>query len=62
VKDISPDGELFLSDSESLGVHIEMVRRNGAITRKLVENLVQMDLKLSEDVQLLRKGNEYIII
>jgi hypothetical protein len=37
-----------------------MVRRNGASTHKLVDNLVQMGLKLSEDVQLLRKDNEYL--
>jgi hypothetical protein len=51
VKDISPDGELILSDPDSLGVQIEMVRLDGA-------SLVQMVLKLSEDVQLLRKDNE----
>jgi hypothetical protein len=60
VNDISPDGELILSDSESLGVQIEMVRFNGASTHKLVDNLVQMVLKFSEDVQLLRKDNEYL--
>jgi hypothetical protein len=56
VKDISLDGELILSDPETLGVQIEMVRLNGASTHKLV----QMVLKLSKDVQLLRKGNEYL--
>jgi hypothetical protein len=37
-----------------------MVRHNGASTHKLVDNLVQMVLKLSKDVQLLRKDNEYL--
>ncbi|KDR17953.1 hypothetical protein L798_08171 [Zootermopsis nevadensis] len=60
VKDISPDGASMPLDPESLGVQIEMVRRNGASTHKLVENLVQMVLKLSEDVQLLRKDNGYL--
>jgi hypothetical protein len=60
VKNISPDGKLILSDPESLGVQIEMVRRSGASTHKLVDNLVQMVLKLSENVQLLRKDNEFL--
>jgi hypothetical protein len=60
VKDISLDGELILSDPESLGVQIEMVRLKGASAHKLVDNLVQMVLKLSEDVQLLRKDKEYL--
>jgi hypothetical protein len=60
VKGISQDGELIISDPDSLGVQIEMMRLNAASTHKLVENLVQMVLKLSEDVQLLRKDNEYL--
>ncbi|KDR11797.1 hypothetical protein L798_14176 [Zootermopsis nevadensis] len=36
-----------------------MVHLNGASTHKIIDNLVQMVFKLSEDVQLLRKDNEY---
>jgi hypothetical protein len=36
------------------------VRLNGASTHNLVENLVQKILKLSEDVQQLRKDIEYL--
>jgi hypothetical protein len=36
------------------------VRLNGVSTHNLVENLIQTVLKLSEDVQQLRKGNEHL--
>jgi hypothetical protein len=62
VKAVSPETVLilpYLKDPESLGVQLETVRLSGASTHNLVENLVQMVLKLSEDVQQLRKDNEY---
>jgi hypothetical protein len=49
-----------LKDTESLSVQLQTVRLNGASTYSLVENLVQMALKFSEDIQQLRKDNEYL--
>lgn len=62
-KVVSPVKEPILPDVggyESLAEKLEMVRLNGACTHNLVENLVQLVLKLSEDVQQLRKDNEYL--
>ncbi|KDR12811.1 hypothetical protein L798_13273 [Zootermopsis nevadensis] len=63
LKIVSPDRELILptfKDPESLSVQLETVRLNGVNTHNLVENLVQMVLKLSEDVQQLQKDNDYL--
>jgi hypothetical protein len=57
---LSPERELVLpdlKDSDSLSVQIETVRLNGINTTNLVENLIQKVLKLSEEVQELRKDN-----
>jgi hypothetical protein len=51
---VSPERELILS------VQLETMWMNGASTHNLVENLVQMVLKLSEDFQQLRRDNEYL--
>ncbi|KDR10390.1 hypothetical protein L798_15516 [Zootermopsis nevadensis] len=61
-KVVSPVKEPILPDGDydSLAGKLEMVKLNGASTHNLVENLVQLVLKLSEDVQQLRKDNEYL--
>jgi hypothetical protein len=62
-KKLSPEMELILptlKDPESLSVQIETVRLNGANTNNLVENILQMVLKLTEEVQELRKDNEIL--
>jgi hypothetical protein len=63
LKVVSPDREIVLpklKDTESLIVQFETVRLNGASTHSLVENLVQVVLKLSENLHQLRKVNEYL--
>jgi hypothetical protein len=59
---LSP-GELILPnlrDPESLSVQIETMRLDRVNTNKFVETLLQMVLKLTEEVQELRKDNEFL--
>jgi hypothetical protein len=41
---------------------LESVRTNGECTNELIENLVNLVLKLSNEVRLLRKNNENLNI
>jgi hypothetical protein len=58
---LSPEKELILyslMDPELLSVQIETVWLNMVNTNNLVENLLQMVFKFTEEVQELRKDNE----
>jgi hypothetical protein len=60
---LSPDRELVLQnlkDADSLSVQIETERLNGVNTTNHVNNLIQMVLKLSKEVQERRKDNEIL--
>jgi hypothetical protein len=58
----SPARELApqLKGNESLIAQLEAVRLNGVHNNSTTENLVEMVHKLSEEVSLLRKDNEYL--
>jgi hypothetical protein len=63
LKKLSLERELILpslKDPELRSVKIETVRLNGVNTNNLVENLLQMVLKRTEEVQELRKDNEIL--
>jgi hypothetical protein len=60
---LSPGREVLLpnlKDSDSLSVQIKTVRLNGVNTTNLVENLVEMVLKLSEEVQNFVKKTKFL--
>ena len=45
-------------DSDLLGAQLEAIRPNGECANKLIENLVDIVQKLSDEVKILRKENE----
>jgi hypothetical protein len=47
-------------NEESVSVQLETVRLNSVNTNNLVETLIQMVAKLTEEVGLLRKDNEFL--
>jgi hypothetical protein len=62
-KVVSPGRDLILpeiANMESISVQLETLRLNGVCTNNLIENLIQMVSKLSEEVGLLRKDNEIL--
>jgi hypothetical protein len=49
-----------LKSNESLSAQLEAIRLNGVYTNSIIENLVEMVHKLTEEVGLLRRDNEYL--
>jgi hypothetical protein len=58
----SPARELDsqLKGNESLSAQLEAVRLNGVHPKSMIENLVEMVHKLTEEVGLLLRDNEYL--
>jgi hypothetical protein len=58
----SPSRELVpqLKGNESLSVQLEAVRLNGIHNNSMIENLIEMVLKLSEEVGQLCRDNGYL--
>lgn len=64
-KMVSPDRELFhpkLKENDSLSVQLEAVRLNGVSMDNMIENLIKIFLKLSEEGGQLCKDNKILKI
>jgi hypothetical protein len=62
-KVVSPGRDLIIpeiANMESISVQLETLRLNSVCTNNLIESLIQMVSKLSEEVGLLRKDNEIL--
>jgi hypothetical protein len=62
-KVVPPGRDLILpeiANVESVSVQLETIRLNSVCANNLIESLIQMVSKLSEEVGLLRKENEIL--
>jgi hypothetical protein len=60
---VTSDRELVLpplKDNNSLAVQLETVRLNGVCTKHAIGNIIEMVLRLSEEVGYLRKDIEIL--